>query len=194
MSSKDESKSTTNWNIDQPNPEKKNCPSIPSEFFDTVIPYLAEAQYWLSCIILFIIQFVVKFTKRCKEGRAKSSKTAKISTHLTKLLFAPGIFVITVPEFENNCFNLPEEYLYACSFSIILFFICILGSKKLGDCGALLAMSVYFIFCIFIYGSIFFGGKWAKIENSIMTLNVILDFIADCFQEKTPEIPQPVSV
>lgn len=146
---------------------------------------LVVFQYFACFFVLFILQILTTVNRT----RQKPFVNKKFFTALMaaiKILFAPGIFIVTVIDYDRLCIYQSVgtfflDIAFYANFCLVLIIICPILScfcKDNEGCfeSIVKTSACVYICCSFIlYFGIYFGPWVAKIENFIATFALIVE-------------------
>lgn len=146
---------------------------------------ILQIQYWGCFVFLLILQIV----NTANRSRKTPFFSRKIFTYLVvaiKILFAPGIFIVTVIDYDRDCIYQTvgtfflDFALYANIFVVLIIVIPIIFSFCGCDRDSIKTivknLAIIYIFCAIVaYIGLFFGPWLAKIENFIATFGLVVE-------------------
>lgn len=155
---------------------------ISNDIFHIIVQF----EYWSSFVALFIIQ-IVSTVNRSRSQPFIGKIAFKIYLAVIKILFAPGIFIVSVIDYDRLCIYQTVgtfflDLAFYTNFCIVVILISPYLCSKLGEdsseCVALivaLAALAYTIGSIILYFGIYFGPWVARIENFIGTFGIVVE-------------------
>lgn len=152
-------------------------------FKDSQMGSFVRAQYWICFLVIGGLQIFAWYNRTNKKI---TNKTFKIILVCVKIFFAPSIFAVSIIDYKSPCIyiGVGTFFIYVASFanlSLFIVFFCIffIDNKSNDVQYAILAVfGIYMILALVIYVGIYFGPIFTKLENGMMSLNMILDGIS----------------
>ena len=183
---------------------EKDCSNMSRSTFEKLDQYFTnenmviwiKIQYWFFFILIGIIQIYSTVSRIKSSQNKKEFKNTKLAIFITKITFTPAVFIVTGIDYTKPCIKLQIStfFIDVALFANNIFLLALIFAvfcdckdskeKDLKYCCISILLIVYLITALVIYFALYFGPVLAKIENALLTLNIISDVASEIFANR----------